>query len=113
MKTLFCFYEYSGFIISIQNHIIAALEELAIEIKVCHISGLKEATSSFQPVMTIHFHPNRLVYQYLDEIRELGGHKLLWDMESPYESDIIFDVASEFQHIFCSDVNTTKELQKT
>ncbi len=112
MKTLFVFYEWSGFIVSIQNHIISALEELEIETKVCHVAQLEETSLAFNPTMTIHFHPNKLIYEYMPVIRSLGGHRTLWDMESPYESDIVFDAAPDFHNIFCSDIATTKELQK-
>lgn len=112
MKTLVCWYEWSGFAVQLKNHIEDALTDLEIEWKECYIEDLKQATEEFSPTMTIHFHPDRKIYDYLDVIKETKGHKLLWDMESPWESDLVFDMLPHFYYIFTSDANTAEALKK-
>jgi spore maturation protein CgeB len=62
--------------------------------------------------MHLFFHPNKQIYQYLDQIKELKGHKLLWSMEDPYESDLTFDMLPYFYYIFTSDEATAEALKK-
>lgn len=112
MKTLVCYFNLDGFAVQLKNHIEDALEELQIEWRECHISDLAPTVESFQPTMTIFFHPNQTIYQNLDLIKALPGHKLLWSMEDPYESDITFDLLPYFYYIFTSDENTAEALKK-
>lgn len=112
MKTLVTWYEWSGFAVQLKNHLEAALDELEIEWQECYIENLKEVSDKFKPTMTIHFHPTKLIYDHLETIKQTTGHRLLWDMESPYESDLVFDMAPHFYHIFTSDKNTADELKK-
>src|SRR5438105_2098789 len=112
MKTLVVYFNLDGFAVQLKNHVLDALTELDIEWKECHITDLLETSRSFQPTMHIFFHPNYEIYQHLDAIKTLGGHKLLWDMESPYESDLVFDMLPYFYYIFTSDENTAEALKK-
>ena len=112
MKTLFVYHNLDGFIVSLQRHVTAALDELQIEWRECYIKDVAEASREFQPVMTLFFHPNHKTYMYMDVIRGLGGHKLAWSMEDPYESDLTFDMLSCCFYIFTSDENTAEALEK-
>ena len=112
MKTLLVYFNVDGFAIQLKNHIESALDELAVEWKECYIEDVKEVTEKFQPTMSIYFHPNKKVYDYLEVIKDLKGHKLLWSMEDPYESDITFDMLPYFYYIFTSDKNTSEALKK-
>jgi spore maturation protein CgeB len=112
MKTLVVYFNLDGFAIQLKNHIEDALTDLQIEWKECYYQDMEKASNEFQPTMTIFFHPNKEIYNYVDVIKELKGHKLLWDMESPFESDLVFDVAPLFYYIFTSDENTAGELKK-
>ena len=112
IKTLLVYFNLDGFAVQIQRHIAAALEELQIEWRECFIKDVAEASREFQPVMTLFFHPNHKIYMYQDVIRGLGGHKLLWSMEDPYESDLTFDMLSCCYFIFTSDESTAKALDK-
>lgn len=112
MKTLFVYHNLDGFIVSLQRHITAALDELQIEWRECYIENVAEVSKEFQPVMTLFFHPNRKTYDYMDVIRGLGGHKLAWSMEDPYESDLTFDMLSCCYFVFTTDENTAEALEK-
>ena len=112
MKTLLVYSELSGFAIQIKNHIFSALEELEVETKECYIDHVKEVSDSFQPTMHIFLHHQHKLYEKLEVIKSLKGHKLLWTMEDPYESDITFDMLPHFYYVFTSDENTAKALQK-
>lgn len=111
MKTLLVYFNVDGFAVQLKNHIEDALTELEIEWKECDIYHLQEASETFQPTMTIFFHPNKEIYQHLELVKNLKGHKLLWDMESPYESDLVFDMLPYFYYIFTSDEATATKLQ--
>lgn len=112
MKTLLVYSELSGFAIQIKNHIADALTELEIEWKECYIDDVKEASESFQPIMHIFLHHQYKLYEKLEVIKALKGHKLLWTMEDPYESDVTFDMLDTFYYIFTSDENTAEALKK-
>lgn len=112
MKTLLVYFNVDGFAVQLKNHIEDALEELEIEWKECYIEDLVEVSEAFQPTMHLFFHPNKRIYDYLEQIKELKGHKLLWSMEDPYESDLTFDMLPYFYHIFTSDENTAEALKK-
>lgn len=112
MKTLLVYSELSGFAIQIKNHIYDALQELAIESRECYIEDVEKVSKEFQPTMHIFLHHARKLYEYKDVIKGLGGHKLLWTMEDPYESDVTFDMLDTFYYVFTSDENTAKELEK-
>lgn len=112
MKTLLVYSELSGFAIQIKNHIFQALEELEIEAKECYIDEIKEASESFTPTMHIFLHHQHKLYEKLDVIDSLKGHKLLWTMEDPWESDVTFDMLDHFYYIFTSDQNTAEALKK-
>lgn len=88
------------------------MDELEIEWQECHISDLEAVSQKFVPTMHLFFHPNMQIYQYLDQIKALKGHKLLWSMEDPWESDITFDMLPYFYYIFTSDQNTAEALKK-
>jgi hypothetical protein len=111
MKTLVVYFNLDGFAVQLKNHLEDALDELQIEWKECHISDLQQASQDFQPTMHIFYHPNKLIYEYLEVIQELKGHKLLWTHEDPYESDLTFDMLPYFYYIFTSDENTATQLQ--
>lgn len=111
MKTLVVYFNVDGFAVQLKNHLEDALDELQIEWKECHIREVVETSENFSPTMSIFFHPNKEIYDYLPVIEQLKGHKLLWDMESPYESDIVFDMLPYFYYIFTSDENTATQLQ--
>jgi hypothetical protein len=111
MKTLVVYFNLDGFAVQLKNHLEDALDELQIEWKECHISDLQQASQDFQPTMHIFYHPNKLIYEYLEVIKELKGHKLLWTHEDPYESDLTFDMLPYFYYIFTSDENTATQLQ--
>lgn len=112
MKTLVTYFNLDGFAVSLKNHIEDALDELQIEWRECHISDLQKMSDSFHPTMHLFFHPNKQIYGYVDQIQKLSGHKLLWDMESPYESDLVFDMLPYFYYIFTSDENTAEALKQ-
>lgn len=112
MKTLLVYSELSGFAIQIKNHIFSALEELQIEAKECFIEDVVNASNTFQPTMHIFLHHATRLYQYRDAIAQLKGHKLLWTMEDPYESDVTFDMLPVFYYVFTSDENTAAALKK-
>ena len=112
MKTLLVYSELSGFAILIKNHIYNALEELSIEVKECYIADVEKVSAEFQPTMHIFLHHQYKLYEYLEVIKNLKGHKLLWTMEDPYESDVTFDMAPYFYYIFTSDQNTAEALKK-
>ena len=113
MKTLVIYFNLDGFAVQLKNHIEDALDELQIEWQECHISQAAEMSATFQPTMHLFFHPNKQIYDYLPQIKEMKGHKLLWSMEDPYESDLTFDMLPYFYYIFTSDENTANELQKS
>lgn len=112
MKTLLVYSELSGFAIQIKNHIFDALTELGIECRECYIEDVKQASETFQPIMHIFLHHQRKLYEYRDVISKLSGHKLLWTMEDPYESDVTFDMLPLFYYVFTSDANTAEALRK-
>lgn len=112
MKTLLVYHNLDLYMVNIQKHIADALDELEIEWQECYIEDIKEASKEFQPVMNLFFHPNKRIYDYLDVIKKLKGHKLLWSMEDPYESDLTFDMLSYFHYIFTTDWNTVEILKK-
>ena len=111
MKTLLCYFNVDGFAIQLKNHVYDALSELDIELQECHISQLLKHSREFQPTMTILFHPNHELLDYLPVLKELSGHKLLWSMEDPYESDITFAALPYVYYIFTSDENTAEALK--
>lgn len=112
MKTLLVYFNVDGFAIQLKNHVEDALDELQIEWKEAHISQMQATAESFSPTMTIFFHPNKTIYEYVDQVTTLRGHKLLWSMEDPYESDLTFDMLPYFYYIFTSDYNTAEALKK-
>lgn len=112
MKTLVVYSNLDGFAVQIKNHIESALDELEIEWKECYVEDVLQASQSFQPTMHLFFHPNQSIYKMLPVIQQLKGHKLLWSMEDPYESDITFDLLPYFYYIFTSDLNTAEALKK-
>jgi len=112
MKTLLVYSELSGFAIQIKNHIFEALEELQVEAQECYIDDVQVVSERFQPTMHIFLHHQTKLYEYLPTIKNLKGHKLLWTHEDPWESDITFDMAETFYHIFTTDKNTADELKK-
>lgn len=111
MKTLIVYFNVDAFAVQLKNHLESALDELQIEWKECFIEDVKKVSEKFQPTMHIFFHPNKRIYDFLEIIKDLKGHKLLWDMESPYESDLVFDSAPDIYYIFTSDERTANELQ--
>lgn len=112
MKTLLVYSELSGFAIQIKNHIYDALEELQVETRECYIDDVEKVSNEFQPTMHIFLHHQYKLYEKKDVIKGLKGHKLLWTMEDPYESDITFDMLDTFYYIFTSDENTANALKK-
>lgn len=112
MKTLIVYFNLDGFAVQLKNHVESALTDLQIEWKETHIHDLAAVSQSFQPTMHIFFHPNKQIYDYLSVIQQLKGHRLLWSMEDPYESDLTFDMLPYFYYIFTSDESTAKALQK-
>lgn len=112
MKTLLVYFNLDGFAVQLKNHIEDALDELEIEWKECYIEDVAQVSASFSPTMHIFFHPNQTIYKNLEVIKNLKGHKLLWSMEDPYESDITFDLLPYFYYVFTSDENTAEALKK-
>ncbi len=112
MKTLVVYSNLDGFAVQLKNHIEDALDELQIEWKECFIEDVSRINNEFEPTMNLFFHPNKNIYDYIPVIENLKGHKLLWSMEDPYESDITFDMAKYFYYIFTSDKATAEELKK-
>lgn len=112
MKTLFVYFNQDGFIRSIEKHILEAMDELSFSYEHCYIEDYPKIVEEFEPIMTIFFHPNSLIYKFTDIIQNQKGHKLLWDMESPYESDIPFDMLPYIHYMFISDEATVEELKK-
>jgi spore maturation protein CgeB len=110
MKTLLVYSELSGFAIQIKNHIYDALEELSVEVRECYIEDVKEMSESFAPTMHIFLHHSHKLYDHLETIKNLKGHKLLWTMEDPWESDVTFDMLPYFYYIFTTDGNTALKL---
>ena len=106
------YHNFDGFIVCLQKHIAAALDELQIEWRECYIEDIAEASREFQPTMHLFFHPNQKIYDYMGVIRELGGHKLAWSMEDPYESDLTFDMLSCCYYVFTTDENTAEALEE-
>lgn len=112
MKTLLVYHNLDGFAVQLKNHVEDALDDLQIEWKECYIEDVVQASESFQPTMHLFFHPNQKLRDNLEAIQSLKGHKLLWQLEDPYESDLTFDMLPHFYYIFTSDEGTAKELQK-
>lgn len=112
MKTLLVYSELSGFAIQIKNHIYSALEELQTEVKECYIDDVYRASNEFKPIMHIFLHHAYKLYDHIDVIKQLEGHKLLWTMEDPYESDVTFNMLPHFYYVFTSDENTSIALKK-
>lgn len=112
MKTLLVYFNVDGFAVQLKNHIEDALTELEIEWKECSYTELVPCSDAFQPTMNLFFHPNRAIYDLIPVIQNLKGHKLLWSMEDPYESDLTFDMLPYFYYIFTSDYNTAEALKK-
>lgn len=111
MKTLLVYSELSGFAIQIKNHIFDALQELQIESRECFIEDVKQVSDTFQPTMHIFLHHQHRLYDYLPVIKELKGHRLLWTMDDPYESDVTFDMLPHFYYVFTSDEETANRLK--
>lgn len=112
MKTLLVQSNEDGFIVSIQRKIEKALSELEIEWEHCFLEDTYEVSKKFQPTMTLFFHPSKKIYEYKEEIKDLPGHKLMWSMEDPYESDITFDMAEYIYYVFTSDERTAEVLKE-
>lgn len=112
MKTLLIYHNVDGFAVQLKNHIEDALTELEIEWKECYIEDVEKVSEEFKPTMHLFFHPNKKIYDYLNVIKNLKGHKLVWSMEDPYESDLTFDLAPYFYYIFTSDENTANKLKE-
>jgi len=112
MKSLVVFFNLDGFAINLKNHLEDALDELQIEWRECYYQDLQQASESFHPTMHIFFHPNKSILEHLEVIQKLSGHKLLWSMEDPYESDLTFDLLPYFYYIFTSDKATAEALEK-
>lgn len=113
MKTLFVYFNVDAFAIQLRDHITSALKDLRIEYKVCHITSFERESESFQPTMTIFFHPNELAYEYRDAIRKAKGHKLVWSMEDPWEIDLTEDIMSMgVYYCFTMDENAAKHLTR-
>lgn len=112
MKTLVIYSNVDGFAVQLKNHLEDALDELQIEWKECHITDVAKVNEEFQPTMNIFYHPNKSIYDYIETIKNLKGHKLYWTHEDPYESDMTFDMAKYFYYIFTSDENTAEALKK-
>jgi len=112
MKTLLVYHNLDLGITNIQRHIADALDELQVVWKECYIEDVAEASKEFKPTMHLFFHPNIKIYNYINVIRKLEGHKLLWSMEDPYESDLVFDMLPDFHYIFTTDKNTAEALKK-
>jgi len=112
MKTLVVFFNHDGHIRNLERHITDAMTDLAIEHEVCYIEEFPKKSREYEPILTLFFHPNKLIYNYKSAIEKLKGHKLLWDMESPYESDIVFDMLPLIHYMFISDEATVDMLKK-
>lgn len=112
MKTLLVYSELSGFAIQIKNHIYDAMEELSLEVRECYIDDVQKVSDEFQPTMHVFLHHANKLYEKKDIIKGLKGHKLLWTMEDPYESDVTFDMLDAFYYIFTSDEGTANELKQ-
>lgn len=112
MKTLLVYSELSGFAIQIKDHIYSALEDLQCEVRECYIDDVVRASEAFQPIMHLFLHHAHKLYEHRDAIAALKGHKLLWTMEDPYESDVTFDMLPLFYYVFTSDENTARALVK-
>lgn len=91
-KTLLCYSNLDGFAVQLKNHTEAALTALDVTWQECHISGLAEAHPAFQPTMTLFFHPNVEFRRYAPVVAQLPGHKCLWSMEGPWETDLMLEV---------------------
>lgn len=113
MKTLVVYSELSGFAIQIKNHIESALDELQVEWKECYIDDVAKASEEFKPTMHLFTHHQHKLYEKLDVIDSLKGHKLLWTHEDPYEGDVTFDMLDHFYYVFTSDEASANELKKT
>lgn len=112
MKVLFVWFNFDGYIKVIEKNILMAFDALNIEYKSCYIEELTDTLKNYDPIFVVFFHPNKLIYNFVEQIKEMKCHKLLWDMESPYESDIVFDMLPYIYYIFTSDKATARELEK-
>lgn len=112
MKTLVVYSNVDGFAVQLKNHVEDALTDLQIEWQECHLRDVAQVSEDFQPTMHVFFHPNKEIYEYLEVIQSLKGHKLLWQLEDPYESDLTFEMLPYFYYIFTSDQGIAEALKK-
>lgn len=105
-------FNWDGHIKVIEKDILMAFDELQIQYETCYWEEYESKSKEYDPVVTLFFHPNQNIYKIIPFINEAKGHKLLWDMESPYESDIVFDMLPHIHYIFCSDKATVEQLKK-
>ncbi len=96
----------------ILKHIDSAMDELSIEHKIVHFPDMVEANQNFQPVATLFFHPNVSLWDYKAGIDQIGGHKILWDLESPYEIDLVTQSCHTVGYCFMHDKNSAEYVSK-
>lgn len=106
------FFNYDGFIVSLQRHVGATLDALNIEWREAHISEALAANLSFQPTMTLFFHPSAIWTKFRPDIAKMYGHKSLWSMEDPYESDITFDLMAYCGHVLTNEETMVTKLKE-
>lgn len=76
------------------------------------IWNMQEAYDKFQPSVTIFFHHFLKEFdEYAAQVQELGGHKIYWDWECPWEINYIIKYHHLFGFILVQDKISAEYLQ--
>jgi spore maturation protein CgeB len=105
-KIFLAYFNLDGFAVAILTYIREALSDLGIPFRLGFIKNRRLFLSThkdFNPHITVFFHPSFDLADYADLIHDLPGHKMVWDMEGPYESDVIAQNHHLFGYIFTQD----------
>jgi spore maturation protein CgeB len=114
-RVLLVTFEFGGLPIGFLDNLIGTFEGTGNEFKTCSFGHeLELYASDFNPTTYIFFHPWMKDFESKGEvIDKLGGHKILWSMEDPYEIDLIVKYHHHFGYILTTDKNSAEYLQKT
>lgn len=104
-KILFVHFEQGGIPEAIKN----AFSRMAIKVHEIGIDNLKIATDQLHQDVTIFFHPYyEHLDNYLETIASTGGHKILWDMECPWEIGWVEKYHHFFSYILLHDLKSVE-----
>jgi spore maturation protein CgeB len=113
-KILLVHFQWDGFVVMIMEYIVEALRSMGTEVRVQFAGNkddLLQANKDFQPALNIFYHPPMDLDQYQEVITKMGGHKLAWCMECPYEIDTLLTNAGLFGYIFVHDKSSADFLR--